>query len=169
MTHGMDNHDAVRKLKALAQLDIDAIFAYNQAIERIDVAAVRSRIIQFRADHENHVLALSELIRRYGDTPPEFTKDIQGYVIEGVTALRSISGTYGALKAMRSNETVTNHAYAEALALDFPADVKLLLEDHYGDEVKHLAYIEQALTERIWESAAKAPPAADVQSGLPGF
>ena len=147
----MHNKDIVSALNALIQLDIDAVYAYNQALENIDAAVIRATLLAFRNDHERHIVDLSEAVARFGEKPPKYSRDLKGIVMEGLTALRSATGTEGALRAMRANETTTNEAYQRALGLDLPVDAKLVVERNYADEIRHLTYIEQALDRRIWD------------------
>jgi uncharacterized protein (TIGR02284 family) len=145
---------AMDTLKSLMQLDVDAVHAYTQAIENIEHRAVRERLTAFRGDHERHVTELSQCIRRLGGDPPERQRDFKGFLIEGFTAIRSLTGTEGALKAMKSNEQTTNKHYREALNIPFPTDVRALIERNYADEKRHLTFVDDALADRVWEHAA---------------
>jgi rubrerythrin len=145
MAKVMEKQDIIDKMKSLAQLDIDAYHAYGQAIEEIEEAAIRERLLVFQQDHHNHYLNLSEKIIDFGAVAPEFSKDFKGYILEGFTAIRSMSGTKGALKAMQSNEQTTNKKYGEALEFETPAEIRNIFEMHYSDEKRHLAYIEEML------------------------
>jgi uncharacterized protein (TIGR02284 family) len=157
----MDTKETIKTLSDLCQLDIDAVYAYEQAIERIDHSEIRSNLESFKADHERHMNDLSQAIRDLGADPPERKRDFKGFLLEGFTALRGITGTEGALKAMRSNEKLTNRNYEDALSKDLPADVRELVRRNREDERRHLTYIERALEERIWEQrgAEPSPPA----------
>ena len=141
----METSETVDELRALVQLDIDAVYAYRQAIDHVEVAEVRERVTHFCLDHENHVKALSELIQKYGAAPPDFSRDLQGFVVEGLTALRSIAGNHSALSAIHDNEEEINQAYGAILAKDLPADVRAVLERHYAEEMTHIAFIGLAL------------------------
>ena len=146
----------IKTLSNLAQLDIDAVHAYEQAIERIDYAPIRDELRKFQMDHQRHVRELSALIKQHGEKPPEFSRDFKGFLIEGFTALRSITGTEGALKAMQSNEETTTKHYSEALDSDLPLEARALVERNYGDERRHLNYVKGALASRRWEQASTA-------------
>ncbi len=141
------NNNLIKVLTDLAQLDIDAVFAYEQALEQIEDQIIYKNISSFRADHIRHIDHLSELIRQYGGKPPERNKDFKGFIIEGFTALRSITGIVGALNAMEGNENTTNRNYKTAIDknTDFPADVISLLQKNYQDEQRHLNYIQTVL------------------------
>jgi len=152
----MESTESVKKLCSLAQLDIDAIHAYSQAIDKIEVVGIKEQLIQFRADHQRHVDNLSDCIRRSGGEPPAFQKDFKGFLIEGFTALRSVTGTEGALKAMKGNEKLTNRTYDEALNWDVPQDIRIIIEANREDEKRHLNYIETCLENRAWEQGSEA-------------
>ena len=141
----MASTDMIKNLSSLVQLDIDASHAYDQAIEQIDTLSIRNELIKFRGDHERHIDELSALIRKLGGTPPERSRDFKGYLIEGFTALRSSTGTEGALKAMQGNEKLTNKQYDKARSYDLTPEAKTLVERNYLDEVAHLKYIESVL------------------------
>jgi uncharacterized protein (TIGR02284 family) len=142
----MKNDNLIDKLCNLAQLDIDAVHAYNQALEQISDSTVYKNIASFRDDHVRHIEDLSEEIRKKGGEPPEQTQDFKGYIIEGFTSLRSITGTHGALKAMETNEVLTNKTYKEALDHnDLPDETRKIIEKNYSDEKRHLEYIRKAL------------------------
>jgi uncharacterized protein (TIGR02284 family) len=152
----MDTQEIVKRLIDLCQLDIDASNAYEQAIKNVDDANIRQKLEQFRGDHERHVNDLSSHIRRHGGEPPEHKPGVKGFVLQGFTAIRSAIGTESALKAMRSNENLTNRTYADALEWDTPDDVKQLIRKNYEDEQRHLRYIEDCLRDRPWEAQPRA-------------
>lgn len=151
----MSNKEIAQKLGSLVQLDIDASHAYGQAIEKIDVPSIRTQIGEFRKDHERHITDLSSLIRDLGEKPPEYSRDFKGFLIQGMTALRSVTGIEGALKAMRTNEQLTNKTYAEAMTWSLPGDAKAMVDRNFKDEQRHLDYIEKTLQSRIWEQQKK--------------
>ncbi len=147
----MTSNEVVKKVNSLIQLDIDAVHAYQQAIEHIDVTDVKNQLVQFKHDHENHVQNLSEVVRKLGGQPPEFSRDFKGFVIQGFTALRSVTGTEGALKAMKSNEELTNSSYDDALSWDVTTEVRNVIQKNRDDEKRHLRYIEQCIENCVWE------------------
>ena len=139
----MNADDIIKKLKSLAQLDIDAFHAYNQAIEKLDDLGLRHKMEKFRNDHERHVSEISDMIREMGGEPPEFKRDFKGFLIEGWTSLRSLTGNQGVLAAMVANESLTNRRYSEAAQLSLPAEVHALIASNYEDEKEHLAFIKE--------------------------
>jgi uncharacterized protein (TIGR02284 family) len=148
----MESNEMIKKLSSLVQLDIDAIHAYDQALEKIDFPVIHKQLTRFKSDHQRHVESLSDAIRRFGGEPPTFSPDFKGFLIQGFTALRSISGTEGALKAMKTNEMLTNSTYDDALSWDFPSDVREIIVRNREDERQHLQYIERAIEDRTWDT-----------------
>ena len=147
----------IEELGELIRYDYDAIGAYNEAIDNIEALEVREPLIQFRGDHERHVQNLSAIVRRLGGEPPE-SPGLKGIVRKTMTKVAGLGGVELTLKAMKSNEEVLNKTYAHHLSLDFPDDIKETIRANYGDEQRHLAFIEQALRDRIWEG-----PGATIQ------
>jgi len=146
-----DNKDIARNLAKLMQLDVDAARAYEQALDNIDVPAIHKSLSLFRDDHKRHISELGQAIRNLGEEPPSESPDIKGFFIEGFTAIRSLTGTEGALKAMRGNEKLTTSTYHDALSEDLPEDIKQLVQKNYSDEERHLKYIEHLLTSKAWD------------------
>ncbi len=134
-----------KKLNSLIQLDVDAVGAYDRAIGHIDDAEMAGRMRMFRGDHERHIDDLSQLVSTYGGEPPKRSADVKGVLIEGFTALRRVSGTEGALKAMETNEKMTTGKYRDAQNWSVPPEVKAVLEGNLDDEVRHLEYIQSHL------------------------
>jgi rubrerythrin len=133
-------------------LDIDAVGAYSQAIEHIENTHISENLNKFMRDHQQHIDNLSNILRVNGEEAPEMSRDFKGFFIEGFTSLRSVTGDEGALKAMRTNEQLTNKKYKEAVdELSLDTDIIATVESNYRDEQEHLSYIEGALEARIWE------------------
>lgn len=150
----MDNSAICKNLTKLIKLDIDAVRAYEQALEHIDHSEIHSRISSFRDDHKRHITDLKAAIQQLGGETPSDSPDLKGFFIEGFTAIRSATGIEGALKAMRGNEKLTNSTYHDALAWEMPANIRSLIQKNYSDEQRHLQYIENALSKKLWEQTA---------------
>jgi uncharacterized protein (TIGR02284 family) len=144
----------IDKLNDLIALDLDAIDAYESAITRIDTVTVRERLREFQGDHHRHVRDLTEAVMRLGGSPRQ-RPDIKGFFIKGFTAVTSMMGDESALRAMKSNEELTNRTYKKALAESFSSDVRTLIEKNFADEQRHLAYVEECLRNRVWEATPK--------------
>ena len=76
------------ELNNLIQLDIDAIRAYQEAIDSSQDATVRGKLESFKGDHERHIADLSAVVEQLGGTPAQ-TRDLVGSLIEWFTAVRS--------------------------------------------------------------------------------
>ncbi|HEX8950115.1 MAG TPA: DUF2383 domain-containing protein [Dissulfurispiraceae bacterium] len=150
----MDKKEMIDNLSDLVKVDIDAVHAYGQVIKHIDITSVREQLVNFQGDHERHIKDLSRVIRNLGGEPPEFSRDFKGYVLQGFAALRSMTGDEGALKALKSGEEFTNKRYHEARSWDLPADIISIIESNYEDEQRHLNYVNQAINDKVWETAA---------------
>jgi hypothetical protein len=141
----MDDRAIISLLSSLAQLDIDACHAYRRVVEGVGVPEIRGRLTEFWRDHERHVDELSAEIHRLGGAPPAFERDAKGILIDRFTALRARTGTTGALRALKSNERLTNAAYAAALREDLPETIGALLKRNREDERRHLDFVREML------------------------
>ncbi|GFO53441.1 hypothetical protein GMSM_04480 [Geomonas sp. Red276] len=141
----MIRDDILNQLEKLIHLDVDATHAYDQAIKNVNEQVIKDKLIQFQADHRKHIDLLSAKVLELGGTPPELSSDFKGFIISGFTALRSLTGTKGALEAMETNERLTTSKYDEACKLDFPVDIRTIVEQNYADEQRHLAFVREAL------------------------
>jgi rubrerythrin len=153
----METTEILKELTSLCHLDIDAIHAYDQALKHVDVTHIKTQLTGFRDDHHRHVKDLSEIIRRLGGQPPSFSPDFKGFLIQGMTSARSMTGTEGALKAMKTNEQLTNRNYNKAAGMAFPSDIKTVVERGLADERRHLATIEQWIQTSAWEQPGAQP------------
>lgn len=133
------------KLNSLIQLDIDAVYSYDEAIKRIEEDDIATTLQTYRGDHEQHIDSLSEIVASNGGKAPNRSPDMKGVLLQGITALRSVTGTEGALKAMEMNEKKTTEEYGKAQSWDVPAAIHQVLAKNYDDEKKHLAYVQSQL------------------------
>ncbi|UFS69180.1 PA2169 family four-helix-bundle protein [Geomonas sp. RF6] len=141
----MTRDEIINQLQKLIHLDVDATHAYDQAIKNVSEQIIKEKLILFQADHRKHIDLLSAKILELGGTPPELTSDFKGFFITGFTALRSLTGTKGALEAMESNERLTNTKYEDASRLDLPLEIVSIVQSNLSDERYHLSFIREAL------------------------
>lgn len=146
----MPEKSEVARLRSLAQLDADAVGAYDAAIARIAEPLVRERLNDFRIDHMRHVQDLNALIRDFGGEPLQLRPDLKGAAMKGLTAMSSLMGTEAALVAMLGNEEFSNRAYDLALKFDWTPEVRSLIEKHREDERRHVMWIREAVRTRPW-------------------
>ena len=137
----MDERILIEAMTNLAQLDIDAVHAYDQVLKEIDDPIIKDRLLNFQEEHRNHIRGLSKHIEDLGGQPPEQSQDFKGYVIEAFSAIRSFSGLKGALKAMKITEEITNRHYGEVVSWEAPSEVKDVLRRYFSEEKIHLDYI----------------------------
>ncbi|WP_434386932.1 ferritin-like domain-containing protein [Melittangium boletus] len=140
----------VEKLRSLAQLDVDAVGAYDAALARVREPLVRERLNEFRADHVRHVRDLNTFIVELGGEPLELRPDLKGAAMKGLTAMTSLMGTEAALMAMLGNEEITNRVYEMALHFEWSAPVRRLVQSHRRDEERHITWIRDAVRVRPW-------------------
>jgi uncharacterized protein (TIGR02284 family) len=141
----MNRDDILDNLEKLIHLDVDATHAYDQAIKNVNEQVIKDKLIQFQADHRKHIDLLSAKVLELGGTPPELSSDFKGFIISGFTALRSLTGTKGALEAMETNEKLTTSKYEEASKKDFPVDILSIIQSNYADEQRHLSFVREAI------------------------
>ncbi|HVH43707.1 MAG TPA: DUF2383 domain-containing protein [Labilithrix sp.] len=160
-------------LNALIELDLDAVEAYDAAIDRIDDLDDKARLGEFRSDHERHVRELQPLVVELGEKPAE-GPDIKRVLTKGKVVLASLIGDRLILLAMKTNEDDTNVAYDRAVARDdIPAHIHEVLLRNRDDERRHRAYMEKRLadfdtvdTERAPTAQAEAPPASQGEASV---
>jgi rubrerythrin len=143
----------VARLRGLAQLDADAVGAYDTALARIAEPLVRERLNDFRIDHMRHVQDLNALITDFGGAPVDLRPDLRGAAMKGITAMSSLMGTEAVLVAMMGNEEYSNRAYEQALRFDWSPEVRSLIQKHREDERRHALWIREAVRTRPWERA----------------
>jgi rubrerythrin len=136
----------MKNLTSLAQMDRDATSVYDEALKHVEHEEVKTRFMEFKAEHEQHVAAISAAIAGPGGGSPEFKVDLLGHLADWLTAFRGMQGERGALAAMRMGERHHNTRYEEAMKWDI-ADPEFasLLRRFYADEKRHLAFMESQL------------------------
>ena len=141
----MTRDEILSQLEKLIQLDVDATHAYDQAIKNVDDQVIKDKLLLFQGDHRRHIDLLSAKVLELGGTPPELTSDFKGFFISGFTALRSLTGTKGALEAMETNEKLTTSKYQDAVKLIWPTDITSLVQSNLADEQRHLSFVREAI------------------------
>jgi uncharacterized protein (TIGR02284 family) len=148
--------DDLDRLDDLIVLDIDAASAYEAAIPRIHSQPIRQRLESFQGDHERHVRELSAFVEKMGRRA-RTRPDLKGFLIRGFTAITSMMGDEAALKALQGNEELTSRTYRRAVGAQWSDELRKLIEANYADEQRHLAYVQEALRDRIWEARPVQP------------
>jgi rubrerythrin len=143
-------------LRAIIELDYDAIEAYQAAIDRIGAEGDKAQLRSFMGDHERHVREVGEALRAMGGTPPQ-GPDIKRVLTKGKVVIAGLMGDRAVLAAMKTNEDDTNTAYENATKhAGITADVRVILEKNLGDERRHRAWLESRL--RMTTAAPETHP-----------
>jgi len=129
-------------LEDLMQIDYDAVRAYEQALEHVDDEEARGDLEQVKIEHQRHLTELAALVRQLGGHPGEIHRDATGLLLEGMTLVRSVTGTLGALRALRTDEKVLVERYEKALD-GCPDPVLAAVARHWHDECRHLALLDR--------------------------
>ncbi|MFO7965922.1 MAG: ferritin-like domain-containing protein [Desulfobacterales bacterium] len=137
----MNTKAVLKLLDKLIQLDIDTVYIYDRTLDAFEDRVIKERISRFRENHKQHVERLASEMQALGGTPPDFSRDLKGHVITAFTALGTLTGMKGALKALKITEDITNRVYGEAVSSDVPDELKDMLRKHFSDEKIHLDYI----------------------------
>lgn len=145
----------IERINDLIAVDYDAVNSYQQAIDRMNVEFLRMRLREFQQDHERHIRELSQFVQRMGGQARS-KPDVKGFIAQGFTAITAMMGDEAALRAMQGNEVLSNRSYKNALDEDWSDDVRAIIERNYDDEKRHLAFIEDALRNRLWEQQPTA-------------
>ena len=153
----------VDRLNDLIQLDVDAVLAYQQAIDACEVSDIRRKLKSFQDDHQQHINDLAEIVSANG-VEPKIKRDLKGFLIEGFTAVAS-QGDFSALMAMSGNEELTNRRYEAAQKMELPGHVRAIVERNYADEQRHLAWIKEAIAGQLWQTKEGAAAVEDEAKG----
>jgi|GEM_PF-642228 len=140
------------RLKLLIQADIDAIHAYQQAIEAIGESELRTQMSCFRDEHNRHAAELSTLVRRYGGEPPVYSPANKNFVLPHFAPVSRLGGTENALAVMRHNAEYAARLYDEARGWELPEAADAMVERNSRDEKRHLGFFNHALETRLWEN-----------------
>lgn len=160
--------DLTSLLNALIELDLDAVEAYQAAIDRLEDADDKRNLTNFMGDHERHVRELQPLVEELGGKPAD-EADIKQILTKGKVVLASLAGDRAILMAMKTNEEDTNTAYERAVQRDdLPAHMRAVIARNREDERRHLAYIERRL--EAFQERDKGPVSSRIpESGPPSI
>jgi len=152
----MDKDKMIDQLNHLLKVDHDAINSYEEAINGIDIEHVRSKLREFQSDHRTHVDKLTQAIRQMGGQPHE-RSSVKGFFQKQMTAISARMGNEAAIRAMEANEKLVNQSYAKAAKEPWPPDLLNLVQHNFDDEKRHLSFLQQCITQRVWEQPAAHP------------
>lgn len=143
-------NNVIETLKKLHQLEVDANNAYETAIEHLRDDVIKSNIANFKKDHERHLTEIEQQLTQRNVPIPKRTKDFKGYLIDGMTLLRSAISDNQALKAMKQNEETVYDMYEECYhdMKQHNMDVASMIRKALNDESRHYNYILTCLNEK---------------------
>jgi rubrerythrin len=130
-------------LRALIELDFDAIEAYEAAINRIENEEYKVQLQNFKEDHQRHVQELNQLLTIHNEKISS-GPDAKKWLTQGKVVISGIMGDNAILRAMLSNEEDTNTAYDRVE--NHPevwADAKEILSAGFSDEKRHKRWLEE--------------------------
>jgi rubrerythrin len=129
----------------LIELEYDAVEAYEAAINRLENQNYKTKLQEFKADHDRHIKELSKLVEHHDETAPNGPSSKQ-WLTKGKVILANLISDEAVLRAMRSNEIDTNAAYDRLSDYDdiWP-DAKDLIARAFADEKRHKAWLDATL------------------------
>lgn len=133
-------------MQQLAELDLDAIGAYEAAIERIENNEYKAKLSEFKKDHGRHVQEINALLRQHGKD--EITKSdmSKSLLAKGKVVLASVVGDNLILTAMLDNERDTNSAYERMDSrTDQWPNASEVIAHGLQDEKRHKAWLESII------------------------
>lgn len=134
----MDPARTASRLAALVQFEIDVVKAYEQATHHVSEPVLVEELHRTKADHERHVLEMSEIMRALGAEPPAYARDLKGYLMACLTAMRSAKGSEGALRAVRAIAAAARERYAQASEWDVPIEIRAMFQSNEADVIRHI-------------------------------
>lgn len=138
--------DFTAALKDLVELDFDAVEAYEAAINRLNNAEYKSKLTEFKSDHERHITELSGVLKNHGEEAPTGPSIGKQWIAKGKVILAEIIGDNGILVAMKTNEMDTNIAYERMNAReDKWLEAVYILQRGLEDEKKHKSWLESVI------------------------
>lgn len=127
----------------LSQAEIDTVNTYLALMRHVDGKEVKLTLEEFRQRHMMHVQALNQMVLKFGGRPPVLIKDFRYLGAELVSALRSISDSRAALKAMDATESRLEQKYAAAIGglVDGPAGLLPLFRKQNTEVARFRQYV----------------------------
>ena len=125
------------------KLEHDAIAAYDATIAKLDDPAYKTKIQEFKSDHERHLQDLRQLADECGAEIPQ-GGDMKQMLTTGKIHLANLMGDAAILKAMSTNESDTVTAYENGVSNDnVPAHAREVFARGLEDERRHKAWMDE--------------------------
>lgn len=147
-------------LNKLIELGLDAVSAYDAAIDHIDDLDDKACFEGFRGVHERQVHDLQSLVSELGEEPIEKAQGLKRHLKNLKVILASLIGDRLVLLAMKSVEHENVTAYDKVLGrTDLPPHVRELLHRFREHEHGHVEDLERRLDEfDMTEKETFTPP-----------
>lgn len=134
--------DIFDALKDLIELDLDAIEAYDAALNRLEDSSYKTTMSGFKDDHHRHVKEFSDYLIKHKHHPPQ-SGDLKKILTQGKVIISELFGDNAIIGAMKSNEVDTKTAYKRMLTYEgIDDDLNEILQRGFNDERRHLAWME---------------------------
>jgi len=129
-------------LKALLELEYDALEAYDESIKQLKDIEYKQKMRDFRGDHEHHIQTIINLLKVHDI---DFTPgpDLKKWLTKGKVIISALINDTTILKAMLTNEIETNVAYERMYNHDnIWEDAKAFIKEGFADEKRHKQWLE---------------------------
>jgi hypothetical protein len=144
----MEAADIINRLVSLLKLDVDAVHAYEQALEKKELEFMSNQLMECRENHFSHALELKSIILKYGGDVPRLSSNFEGFMIRGFTEFDGLFGLDSILDAMSKNELLTNSTYDNVFEMDLPKEIYELVVKNRQEERQHLRFVEDIIANR---------------------
>lgn len=144
MTQEVNAENAIRNLSGLIELDYDAVAVYEEAIQRIEDPICRAKLMEFLADHKQHIRALSHALHEEVGLEPGCPRAKRTHKTTRLE-FNDLVGDKAIMKAIKSTTDLTSTKYEEAVGNKYPGAVNILLENSFIDKLRHQAWVEEAI------------------------
>ncbi len=145
----------ISALQDLAELDFDAIEAYEAAINRLENSHYKNKLTEFKNDHVEHTRVINDFLSRHKEekiTEPS----AKSLLTKGKVVIADLFGEKAILSAMLSNEMDTNTAYENLSSHEhLDPDAAGFLHKGLQDEKKHKTWIESEVSKLNAEKYAE--------------
>ena len=145
----MEQNHGREMLRALIRRYRQTAGAYRPVIDATEFGEIRSRLISFRGDHLRHATELSATLPELAG--PELPPGLEAGAAEAVAEVDLDFDLGRALIDLREREHALLADNATLRERDLPLAVHTLLAQHSDDLCRHLRYLDQQLTDKIWE------------------
>lgn len=122
---------------------------YEIAIDNISNLIYKSRLEEFKRDHENNSYQLSEYLTMHGKSVPEKYHPKVEWISKGKQFLANLMGDTLLLMALRNSEQKITSLYKDiATRVDRWTDADEILQKHVEHEIYHKEWLDKIVQDR---------------------